>query len=379
MYQYQKTNRYFAQTADDITDITEEEIKSLGATETKLAYRGIYFTADQKTLYTINFHSRLINRILAPIISFKCHSDRYLYKIASQIKWEDFFDPTQTFAVFSSVSHSRIRHSKFAALRLKDAVVDYFRTEIGERPSIDTRNPDLWLNIHIEHNEAIISLDTSGGSLHRRGYRKKTIEAPMIETLAATILKYAGWDGRVELIDPFCGSGTLLCEAYMIASLMPASILRKNFGFEKLPDFDAKLWEVVKIEGLKKIKPIKHGLISGSDIASETVKSVKLNCAQIDRKRVIDITQKNIFDIESIENKMIVCNPPYGIRMGGEENLSQFYKRLGDFLKKRCHGSTAYIYFGDRKYLKNIGLKASWKKPLSNGGLDGRLAKFELY
>jgi len=379
MYLYQKINRYFAQSADDIKDIAEEEIISLGGTETKPAYRGVYFTANQRTLYTINFNSRLINRVLAPLIYFKCHSDRYLYKTASQINWKDFLSPAEPFAVFATVSHSQIRHSRFAALRLKDAVVDYFRERSGERPSIDTRNPDVWLNLHIDQNEAVISVDTSGGSLHRRGYRIESIEAPMIETLAASVLKYAGWDGQGELVDPFCGSGTLLCEAYMIASGTPASILRKKFGFKKLPDFDIKLWERVRKEGLERIRTVEHGIISGSDISLGTVKSAKLNCAQIVPNGIIEIKQTNIFDIERIENKMIVCNPPYGIRMGSEGNLTLFYKELGDFLKKRCKGSTAYVYFGDRKYLKSIGLKSSWKKPLSNGGLDGRLAKFELY
>ena len=294
MYLYQKINRYFAQSADDIKDIAEEEIISLGGTETKPAYRGVYFTANQRTLYTINFNSRLINRVLAPLIYFKCHSDRYLYKTASQINWKDFLSPAEPFAVFATVSHSQIRHSRFAALRLKDAVVDYFRERSGERPSIDTRNPDVWLNLHIDQNEAVISVDTSGGSLHRRGYRIESIEAPMIETLAASVLKYAGWDGQGELVDPFCGSGTLLCEAYMIASGTPASILRKKFGFKKLPDFDIKLWERVRKEGLERIRTVEHGIISGSDISLGTVKSAKLNCAQIVPNGIIEIKQTNI-------------------------------------------------------------------------------------
>ena len=259
MYNYQETNRYFAQVANDIKDIAEEEVQSLGADNTRKTYRGIYFTATQKALYSINFNSCLINRVLAPLISFNCHSDRYLYKISSQVQWEDFLDCSQTFAVFATVSHSSIKHSKFAALRLKDAVVDYFRARTGERPSIDTRDPDLWINLYIENNKATISLDTSGGSLHRRGYHKKTIQAPMIETLAAAIIKYAGWDGSVPLYDPFCGSGSLLCEGYMHASRTPRAILRKRFGFEKLPDFDPSLWNQVKNEGIQKRTPIKKG------------------------------------------------------------------------------------------------------------------------
>ncbi len=379
MYSYQKTNRYFAQTADDIKDIAEEELLALGASEISHAYRGIHFNAAPKALYSINYHSRLINRALAPLVTFNCHSDRYLYKKSMEIHWEDFLDASKTFAVFASVSHSTINHSKFAALRLKDAVVDYFRERTGERPSIDRRDPDLWLNLHLENNIATISLDTSGGSLHRRGYRKDSVQAPMIETLAAAIIKHSGWDGSTPLYDPFCGSGTLLCEAFMHASNTPSAVFRKKFGFERMPDYKPEIWKQVKSEGQKNISAVSAGLISGSDISAEAVKYSIDNCSALDKKKSIHVEQKDIFEIKSLENKTIICNPPYGIRMGKSKDLSSFYKNFGDFLKQRCNGSTAYIYFGDRKYIKSIGLRTSWKKALSNGGLDGRLVKIDLY
>ncbi|MCJ7812247.1 THUMP domain-containing protein [bacterium] len=379
MYNYQKTKRYFAQVADDIKDIAEKELHSMEALETFPAYRGIYFTADPQVLYSVNYHSRLINRVLAPVISFNCHSDQLLYKKSLQVHWEDFLDTSQTFAVFATVSNSSINHSKFAALRLKDAVVDYFRERTGNRPSIDTINPDVWLNLYIESNKATISLDTSGGSLHRRGYRKETVQAPMIETLAAAIINYSGWDGSIPLYDPFCGSGTLLCEAYMHACHIPSAFLRRKFGFEMLPDFNSSLWKQIKMEGLKKIIHIPKSTIAGSDISFEATKFSIDNCSVIDKENVISIEQQDVFDIKHIEGKVIVCNPPYGIRMGKTTDLYSFYKNFGDFLKQRCHGSTAFIYFGERKYIKNIGLKPSWTKPLSAGGLDGRLVKYELY
>ena len=379
MYNYQKTKRYFAQAADDIKDIAEEELLSLGAQKTSRAYRGIYFTANTKELYAINFHSRLINRVLAPLISFNCPSEELLYKRSLQVNWEDFLEPSKTFAVFASVTNSSINHSKFASLRLKDAIVDYFRNLTGKRPSIDTREPDVWFNLHIENNEATISLDTSGGSLHRRGYRKQSIQAPMVETLAAAIINYSEWDGKSILYDPFCGSGTLLCEAYMFASKTPASIFRKKFGFERLPDFNLSLWKKIKEDALEKIEPVKEGTIGGSDISPDAVKASVTNCKVIDKDNVIEIENKDIFDIDKIDGSTIICNPPYGIRIGKTDDLGDFYKRFGDFLKQRCKNSTAFIYFGDRKYIKYIGLKPTWKKPLSNGGLDGRLVKYELY
>jgi putative N6-adenine-specific DNA methylase len=379
LYNYQKTNRYFAQAADDIKDIAEEELLSFGAQNTSQAYRGIYFTANIKSLYTINFHSRLINRVLAPLISFNCRSDDLLYKKSLQVNWEDFLDPSKTFAVFASVTNSSIKHSKFASLRLKDAIVDYFRKRTGKRPSIDTREPDVWFNLHIDNNEATISIDTSGGSLHRRGYRKQNIQAPMVETLAAAIINYSGWNSKSPMCDPFCGSGTLLCEAYMFASNTPASIFRKRFGFERLPDFNLSLWKKIKKDALENITPINKNTIVGSDISSDAVNASIDNCKVIDKENVIEIGNYDVFDIDKIDGSTIICNPPYGIRIGKTDDLGDFYKRFGDFLKQRCKNSTAFIYFGDRKFIKNIGLKPSWKKPLSNGGLDGRLVKYELY
>jgi putative N6-adenine-specific DNA methylase len=378
-YNYQKSNRYFAQVADDIKDIASAELIELGADGIKDSYRGIYFNASPKVLYKINYFSRLINRVLAPLISFDCHSDNYLYQTAGKVDWSDFLNPDQTFAVFASVSNSKIKHSKFASLRLKDAIVDYFMENESRRPSIDTREPDVWFNLHIDKNEAVISLDTSGGSLHRRGYRQSSIEAPMIETLAAAIIKYSEWNGETPFYDPFCGSGTFLCEAYIHAANMPASLFRKNFGFQHLPDYDSKLWAKVKADTILDVKEVPENLISGSDISSKSVEIALKNCSNLDREKVIKVNQTNIFKMDGLKNKTIVCNPPYGVRLNKKEDLSPFYKTFGDFLKFQCKGSTAYVYFGDRKYLKNIGLRPTWKKILSNGGLDGRLAKFELY
>jgi len=379
MYEYQQSGRYFAQVADDVKDIAEAELLELGAAETSHSYRGIYFNAEPESLYRINLHSRLINRVLAPLKTFDCHSDNYLYKVGKQIHWEDFLNPEQTLAVFASVTQSNINHSKFAALRLKDAIVDYFRERTGKRPSIDTRNPDLWLNVHIEKNVAIISVDTSGGSLHRRGYRTESTQAPMSETLAASIIRYAEWDGQTPLYDPLCGSGTLLCEAYLAATKTPSANRRSKFGFERLPDFDKVLWAKVKEDAANKLKPISSNLIQGSDIDSKAVATAKINSAIIDPAGQIKIIQKDIFEIEKLENTTIVCNPPYGIRMEKKKDLSTFYKDIGDFLKQRCTNSTAFIYFGDRKYIKQIGLRSSKKWILSSGGLDGRLVKYVMY
>jgi putative N6-adenine-specific DNA methylase len=379
MYLYEKRRQFFAQCADDIKNLAEQELKSHGATQSRQAYRGIYFNADNRVLYAVSYHSRLINRVLAPLVSFDCKNDSQLYRNATQIEWEKLFAVRDTFAVFATVSHSIINHSQFAALRVKDAVVDRFRTHTGRRPSVDPKEPSLWINLYIENNVATISIDTSGGSLHRRGYRRRSVKAPMIETLAASIIRISGWDGSTPLYDPFCGSGTLLCEAYLHATRTPAAILRNRFGFKHLPDFDSKVWKQVKRQAISDIRPAANGLIAGSDFDMKAVKAAQYNCSFIDKNKCIEISRRNVFDIESLEGKTIVCNPPFGMRAGTRERPELFYRRLGYFLKLRAKGSTAYVYFGDYKQVKSLGLKPSWKKPLENGGLDGRLVKYELY
>jgi putative N6-adenine-specific DNA methylase len=379
VYQYQNDRRYFAQVADSLKEAGAKELADLGADDVRPEYRGIQFRADRATLYRINYQTRLLSRCLAPLISFACPDADVLYQRARQVAWEDFFKRGNTFAVSANVSDSGISHSKFAALRLKDAVADYFNETTGRRPDVSVRNPDILLNLHIRKNRAVISLDTSGGALHRRGYRKEAVTAPMQETAAAAIIRLSRWDGSVPLYDPFCGSGTLLCEALMAYCRIPAGIFRNRFGFESLPDFDRAVWQQVKKEADRLIRELPEGLIAGSDISGEAVGAARTNLIGLHDGKKVSVKRTDFKELPAIERRVIVANPPYGIRMGGDEDLESFYKALGDFLKQKCTGSTAYIYFGERRYIKNIGLKASWKKPITAGGLDGRLVKYELY
>lgn len=379
MYQYQQTQRYFAQVAGGLEEAGAEELESLGARQVSPTYRGLYFDADPAALYRINYCTRLATRILAPLISFDCHSDKYLYKTAKEIDWSAFLTHERTFAVFATVVHSNIKHSKFAALRLKDAIVDDFRERTGLRPSIDRQNPDVWFNLHIEENRAVISLDTAGGSLHRRGYRLDSVGAPMQETVAAAIIRFSGWQGETPLYDPFCGSGTLLCEALMHYARIPASRLRTAFGFQQLPDFDPWLWAKEKSAADALQREIPTGLIAGSDINPEAVAMARENALRLPGGDQIAYKVADFQKIDAIENSTIICNPPYGLRMGRDDEMAAFYKSLGDFLKQKCTGSTAYIYFGKREWIKKMGLRASWKKVLFSGPLDGRLVKYEMY
>ncbi len=379
MYEYQKTNRFFAQIPEEMKDVGARELADLGATSLTPGYRGIYFSADMESLYRINYAARLPSRILAPLISFRCRSTDQLYRKAREVNWKDFFSENRTFAVFGHVSASPISNSRYASLRLKDAIVDFFREGTGKRPDVDPRNPDLWLNLHINGDRATISLDTSGGSLHRRGYRKEAVSAPMQETVAAAVIRYSGWDGSVPLYDPMCGSGTLLCEALMHYCRIPSGFLRGHFGFECMPDYDESLWRKVKSGLDGRIRAIPRGHISGSDLSRKAVEISGMNTTSLPYGDRIRLDVLDFRESEGLEKGLIVTNPPYGIRMGNREGLDLLYKSLGDFLKQKCKGSTAYIYYGDREFIKKTGLRTSWKKPLRTGGLDGRLVKYELF
>lgn len=378
-YLYQKEGLYFAQFAAGLETLGSKELESLGAFEVKETYCGAHFKADQAALYRINYCSRLASRILAPLLSFDCHSDRYLYKTAENIDWPALFSVNQTFAILATVSNSNIRHSKFAAQRLKDAIADRFRKEGGERPSVDLKNPDISIHLHVSNNRATISLDTSGRSLHKRGYRQESVSAPMQETLAAAIVQFSQWDGTCPFVDPMCGSGTLLAEAFMAQARIPSGYLHPTFAFRFMPDFDAALWKQVKAEQDALIRPCNTELIQGSDRDSWAVDATKKNLAMFPGGDAIVISKRSYQDIAMIELSVIVCNPPYGIRLEKDTDMPAFMKAFGDFLKQRCSGSVAYVYFGNIDLVKRIGLRPAWKKVLSTGGLEGRLAKYEMF
>jgi len=380
MYDYQTTSLFTAQVADGIEDLALAELAELGATDCNRGFRFVRFRADRQALYRIVYRSRLVSRVLAPLVRFPCLTDKALYAGARDVRWSDFLTPDQTFAVFANVSKSAIGHSQYAGLKLKDAVADWFRDRTGRRPSVDPREPDLWLHLHIHEDTATVSLDVSGGSMHRRGYRVQSVDAPMAETVAAAMLRMTGWDGRSPLVDPMCGSGTILCEALMLSADLPAGLLRGNFGFQRLPDFDPGLWDRERRDA-SSIDP-ETGLeadLRGSDLDPAAVEATRVNLSRLPGGEDVVVGRRDFFERLDLAGTTIVCNPPYGIRLGKGDDMGAWFKNFGDHLKRRCQGSTAFVYFGDRALLKHIGLKPEWKKPLKNGGLDGRLAKFSLY
>jgi len=378
MYQYQRFNRFFAQTAEGLEDFFAAEAEQLGASAIEKSFKGVYFTASPEILYKINYFSRIATRIVAPLITFDCHSTRYLYNTVGKIDFTDFMKLNETFAVFANVSGSIINHSQYAALCVKDAIVDQFRNKFGDRPNIDTKTPDVWFHLLINNNKAVFSLETSGGSLHRRGYRKNAVEAPIMENVAAAIIDITKWNGENQLIDPMCGSGTLLGEALIKYCKIPAAYFRKHFGFMHLPDFDKSLWESVKNKAEIEIIPLPNDLIKGYDIDNIAVKYARENMNSLPYGERIKIGQSDFKNL-SLTNKLIVANPPYGKRIGKHLKIENFVKELGDFLKQNCKGSTAYIFLGKRELIKNVGLRTTRKIPLKNANLDGRLAVYEIY
>lgn len=378
-FEYQESGQYFAQIAGGLEEEGARELEELGATNISTAYRGIHFQADQAMFYRINYCSRLASRILAPLKRFACPDIETLKQNAAEIDWNEIFDVNRTFAIFANVANSRITHSKFAALSLKDTIVDQFRDRFYRRPDVDPRRPDVAINLFIDKDQAVLSIDASGGAMNRRGYRRKSISAPMQETVAAAIIRMTEWHGSMKLHDPMCGSGTLLAEALMHACAIPSGHLRKNFGLEYLPDYNESLWKKIRESADSAIKTDPAGLISGSDIAYSAISASKSNLRVLPGGSKIKLRKSEFDDHPGLKNGVILTNPPYGIRMGEEADMPELYSALGNYLKQRCQGSVAYVYFGERALIREIGLKPAWKKPLISGALDGRLVKFELY
>jgi putative N6-adenine-specific DNA methylase len=379
MFAYQQDGRYFAQVARGLDELAGSELTELGARDIEYAGSGLHFRADSSTLYRINYCSRLLSRVLAPLAQFACSSDAMLYDAARTIDWQGLLSLETTFAVFANVFDSQISHAHYAALRLKDAIVDHFRDRCGRRPDIDTENPDLGIHLSIRRDQAFISLDTSGGSLHRRGYRVQSVAAPLQETLAAALVRLSGWQGESPLADPMCGSGTIVSEAFMKYCRVPAAFKRQKFGFEIMPDFDAGAWENVRRECDAAIRPLPEKLISGSDSDRQAVDAARSNLREIPGTRGVLLERKDFRELPGLRDATIICNPPYGIRIGELEPTRFLYKEFGDFLKKRCQGSTAYVLCGNLELIPAIGLKPARRFPLFNGPIECRLLKIEIF
>lgn len=355
------------------------ELRELGARDVEPAPSGVHFSHEAAGLYRVTYRSRLLSRILAPLAEFSCFSEEALYEAARAVPWEELISPDRTFAVFANVRESRVSHSQFAALRVKDAVADRFRERCGRRPDVDAESPDAWIHLSLREDRAVLSLDAAGGSLHRRGYRRQSVAAPLQETLAAALVRLSGWQGERPLVDPMCGSGTILAEAFMHFCRIPPAFKRGRFGFEALPDFDRRAWEEVRLEADRERRALPAGLVRGSDIDRQAVAAARENLAEIPGSRGVAVERSDFRELPGIADATILCNPPYGLRVGEADAVRRLYGELGDFLKQRCPGSTAYVLCASQETVKAIGLKPTRRFVLFNGPLECRLLKIEIY
>ncbi len=368
-----------AKTFQGLEPLLAAELTALGAQDVKILKRAVSFNANKELLYKANYCCRTAVRILQPILKFEARNEDELYWAIYKFKWKNFINAEQTFAIDANVFSDFFRHSKYVALKAKDGIVDAFRDEFNVRPSVDVENPDLLINIHLTGATFIVSIDSSGESLHKRGYRGNTQhKAPLNEVLAAGLVLMSGWEKSMPLIDPMCGSGTILIEAAMIALNIPPSILRKDFGFMHWNNFDAVLWKSIVDEAQSKIED--HRLrIKGVDVAGVAVDIAKESVMMLRLTHAISIEKMAFEDLETTwKNGMLIANPPYGERLE-KKNLEDFYSMIGDVLKKRFTGYVAWIFSGNFDALKSIGLRASQKIVLHNGPIECKFQKYELF
>ncbi len=340
---------------------------------------GVAFRTDQAGLYRANLWLRTASRVLVQLSQFPCSGPAELYTGVHAIAWQELITPDMTLAVDCSLRDSALTHSGFVALKTKDAVVDRIREACGSRPNVDTAMPDVRINVHLHKNVCTVSLDSSGDSLDRRGYRLERNEAPLRETLAAAVVALTGWDGSIPLADPMCGSGTIPVEAALLAAHIPSG-LHRGFGFQRWLDFDKILWEGICAEAEAGIRPLPLGLITGFDLDSRALSLARRNTDNAGLSGQIHYFHAALQDFQPEGDKgVVIINPPYGIRLGEEDDLRELYCQIGDIMKKQCRGWTGYVLTGNLELAKYIGLKASRRFVLFNGAIECRLLKYDLY
>ena len=366
-----------AKTYHGLEDVLAKELLQLGAQNIKTLRRAVKFKGDIGFMYKANLSLRTAVRIIKPIKTFKVRNEDQLYRELRNIDWEQYMTIDDKFAVDSFVNSSHFNHSLYVALKTKDAIVDQFRDKCGMRPDVDLDHPNLRINVHITDESCTLSLDSSGKSLHKRGYRLETNEAPISEALAAGLILLSGWDKKSHFVDGMCGSGTFLVEAAMIGANIPANINREHFAFQDWPDYDEELWHLIRNSQLKRAQDC-YGRIIGYDLDPEVVASAKLNIANSGLEDYIEIHCENFFESKKPEGPThLVFNPPYGVRIQGD--IPEMYKSIGDTLKKNYSGAEAWFLTSHMDGLKHVGLRASRKIEIYQAKLECRFVKYEMY
>ena len=372
------SEQFFCPCPRGLETLHVDELNALGARDAAAVPGGVSFAGDWACCYRVNLESRLATRVLWRIVSGRYRSEEDIYRLAYGPTWAKWFTPDDTLRVYVTAKQSPLKSLEFVTLRVKDAVCDHFRTVAGRRPSIDTAAPDVRVHAFLTRDTVTLYLDTSGDPLYRRGFKQAAVEAPLKENLAAGILRLSGWQPGESFIDPMCGSGTFLIEAAQIA-LDIAPGLGRGFAFEGLRNFDRSTWAALRKAAEGRRQAPRRLALYGSDIVGEQVRRSRVNleaaglaeCVYLDRADVLD-------RVPPAAEGVMVCNPPYGVRIGEAEELAAFYPRLGDALKQRWSGWRCYLFSGDPALPKLIGLKAAKRTPLFNGALECRLFEYRM-
>jgi putative N6-adenine-specific DNA methylase len=378
MYYPNKEFTAIAKTQQGLEPLLAEELIAIGARNVEQHKRAVSFTCNQILLYQANLCLRLALKILLPISRFQVKNDKDLYEEVRRIGWKEWMNVDDTLAVDGLLNSKYFNHSQYIALKTKDAIVDYFRDHFGRRPSVDTVHPHLRINVHIFNDECTLSLDSSGDSLHRRGYRSSAAIAPLNEVTAAAMIASTKWDGKGVFIDPMCGSGTILIEAAMHARHMPAGMFR-SFAFQRWKDYDEALWKKVYEDAISKIEDTDTKFI-GCDKVFKVAEMARENCTKAGLDEYIRLSNKRFEELQPPADVkgIVVVNPPYGERIEVDE-INAFYKMMGDVFKQKFSGYDVWILSSNKEAMKKIGLAASKRLTIWNGPLECRFHKFEMY
>lgn len=358
--------------------VLAEELTAMGALNVEPLYRAVSFEGNKELMYKANYCCRTALRILKPITSFVARNELALYNNIFKIQWHEIFNINETFAIDAVTSGNYFTHSQYAALKVKDAIADEFREHFGARPSVDVEDPDLRINVHIENEKVTVSFDSSGESLHKRGYRKNVDKAPMNEVLAAGLIKLTGWKCDSNFVDCMCGSGTLPIEAAMLAMGLPAGFFRKKWGFMTWHDFDKELWQNVMLDAGAEMEEFNYEILA-SDRSAKAVEIARANIENAHMHYDIKLSKQDMFEMVPPEGGgIMIINPPYGERLE-EKDIVTLYKGIGDALKKNFKGFEAWIISSNKDALKLIGLKPSKKIDVYNGPLECKFEKFDIF
>lgn len=371
---------FFASTAKGLVEPLEAEMKELGFKVTGTTGGGVYFDSNWEGCYKANLHSRLASRILKPILDFTAYQPEELYANIQKHDFTKYIKPNQSIKIDATVKDSMMRDQRFVAMKIKDAIVDQFRDKFGVRPDVDNQNPSLIVYVRCVKNQFNVSIDTSGDSLFMRGYRREVGEAPLKENLAAGLLRVSGWDRKTPLVDFMCGSGTFLVEAAMMALNVAPGMQRKSFGFQNLLNYEPESWDKVINEAIEGEKEELDFKIYGYDIDRRILDSARDNAKRAGVDHVIEFKREPVATVEPpVEKGMVVLNPPYGARIGDEDNLRDVYRDLSFTLKHRFKGWDAWILSGNKELIMDLKLKSTQKHFVFNGNIECRFLKYSMF